>query len=419
MAPLGTTDDVTRRALRGAALLAWLTCSSGCASILGFEDFTGASGSGGDGGSGGTDAGAPMAGTGNTGGSGPSGDACESDEDCGGSEFCVDDQCSDVCDAGEPFCAGSVLRECNVDGDGAAGDGETCASAELCAASRDAGNDDCQAPSCAEGEKRCTGGETELEAQECSEGRTAFVPVDLCDTGGLQCNPTEAACFELDIDETEVTRDAYSEFLAANVDTDGQAAGCAWNDSFSPDADCMDEPSVCDGDCDDHPQVCIDWCDAAAYCEWRGRRLCGAIGDGSLVDFFDGYDDPGESEWMNACSAAGQYEFGHGDDPPETTPDACTYSGRLDTTYAVGSRAACSSPGRNYGGLFDLSGNVAEWENNCETAASVAPGDDTACHVRGGSFEAPLDELVCETVPSIPVERSATLPHVGLRCCAD
>jgi formylglycine-generating enzyme len=281
--------------------------------------------------------------------------------------------------------------------------------------------DECPETSCEPAETRCSGGETELVAQICNEAQDAFEDADLCDVGDLQCNPTTGSCFELKLDETEVTRKSYTDFAAANIDGSSQANGCSWNDSFAPDETCMADDAVCSGDdCDQHPQVCVDWCDAAAYCEWRGQRLCGAIGDGALVDFDDGYADPGQSEWMNACSAAGQFIFGHGNEGPETDPQACTYDARLGTTYPVGTRDDCQSPGRSYKSIRDMSGNVAEWENNCaKTATTSGDGAGVACRVRGGSFLSPLNELKCAVVPAIAQKRSAVAPTIGFRCCSD
>jgi formylglycine-generating enzyme required for sulfatase activity len=257
-----------------------------------------------------------------------------------------------------------------------------------------------------------------LEAQECSSNGTEWESVDLCDVGGLQCSPLGGRCITLDIDATEVTRQEYGQFLAANTDIDDQPDGCSWNSSFEPDADCMSDPRTCSDDCDDHPQVCVDFCDAAAYCASVGKRLCGGIETGDTVEFESDVSDPGRSEWMNACTSGGQTVFGYGDPLPETEVGACTYDNRLMTTYAVGSRGDCISDRNGYAGTADMSGNVAEWENNCE--AALSGGDaNTPCHVRGGSFESPLDDIKCKNVPSIPSVRSTVSPTIGLRCCSD
>ena len=396
---------------------------AGCAAVLGFEDFEAADGST-EGTTGGSDAeGGRGPGIGGEAGRSPAsggGESCDEDDDCSDAAMCVNGTCSDTCPAGKTFCTSRRLHQCSEEGTERVGEGEECVTAMLCEQAAEDGETDCPDPTCEADATRCGGGETALEGQTCNVGQTDWEATDLCDAGGLQCNPTTGMCFELAIDETEVTRGMYDDFLAADVDAGDQERGCAWNDSFEPDADCMSEASVCTDGCDEHPQVCVDWCDAAAYCAWRGQRLCGQIGDGALVDFDSGYADPGASEWMNACSGAGQYRYGHGNDPPETEPQDCTYAGRLDTTYAVGTRSKCASPARGYKAIHDLSGNVAEWENNCEAAVTAATaGKNDACHPRGGSFESPLDEIECAEVPSIAVPRSHAAPTIGSRCCAD
>ena len=33
---------------------------------------------------------------------------------------------------------------------------------------------------------------------------------------------------------------------------------------------------------EDYPVVNVDWCDAASFCQWSGKRLCGRLGPGTL-----------------------------------------------------------------------------------------------------------------------------------------
>jgi hypothetical protein len=84
--------------------------------------------------------------------------------------------------------------------------------------------------------------------------------------------------------------------------------------------------------------------------------------------------------------------------------------------------------------IFDLSGNVAEWENSCSAYTMGDGGTKDLCAVRGGSFDSPrgavggIDggggstgpaaSLVCKsTVYQPPVPRDTTAPDIGFRCC--
>jgi hypothetical protein len=131
---------------------------------------------------------------------------------------------------------------------------------------------------------------------------------------------------------------------------------------------------------------------------------------------FDAFDDPGASMWMNACTAAGQFTFGEGN-AVTSGPTHCTYRGsQIGTSYAVQTRADCHPMSPGYRHIFDLSGNVAEWENACERDVSTGSQDD-ACRTRGGSFDDDVESIACAAVPTIPMQRRGSSWKVGFRCC--
>ena len=265
---------------------------------------------------------------------------------------------------------------------------------------------------------KCAGAEVETTAQKCGTTQSGIATIEYCSDSGAQCNPATGTCMKLSMDSMEVTRAEYAAFLAAGGAT--QVEKCAAiNVSLTPDANCMAQASVCTGSsCNTHPQVCVDWCDAHSYCRSQGKRLCGRIGGG--MNPFDRFADPGSSEWMNACSAGGQYKFGSGA-RVDSGPEYCNYLGtQLGSTHSVGTRTRCTSPSPTYDSFFDLSGNVAEWEDSCEHAidASGAAAAD-ACRTRGGSFASPLAGLSCDSVPASALRRDGASPEVGFRCCAE
>jgi formylglycine-generating enzyme required for sulfatase activity len=242
------------------------------------------------------------------------------------------------------------------------------------------------------------------------------------------------------IDKLEVTNLAYAKFLAA-----ADAAGpqdppgrCDWNDSYAP-AIPVDAG-------DTLPVLGVDWCDAYAYCRWANKRLCGKIGSGAIPP---GLRDDNNSQWFRACSREGNRLYPYGisfniaacaDCNPAL---GCNHDAATPTSQPipVGSKKTC---GGGYNGLYDMSGNAAEWEDGCEDDAGVRPDatDDAGkqipdprydtCYHRGGSFYENGSAvgqacLACSTTepspsPGCPLAaevRSRRSHNVGLRCCLD
>ena len=165
------------------------------------------------------------------------------------------------------------------------------------------------------------------------------------------------------IDSTEVTRKQYATWLANSPSLEGQVELCAEvNLTYAPPPSCLGSGNVCKGDCDDHPQVCVDWCDAAAYCKGVGKRLC-SNKDGAPA----GSTDLLDGEMYYACVAGSGNLFPYGS---EGDVAKCNSSGNPfeGTTWPVGDPDTCQSANPAFAGVFDLVGNVAEWEDNCSEA---------------------------------------------------
>ncbi len=209
------------------------------------------------------------------------------------------------------------------------------------------------------------------------------------------------------IDSTEVTRVHYDAWLATSPAAGGQPPACSWNNTYEPEPECMAMPPVCQGSsCGAHPQTCIDWCDAVAYCQAVGKRLCGQIGGAS--NHPDDYADETMSQWYNACSSHGLNDFNYGD---VYQPELCNTE--QAPTVEVGSLPACQSSVSGYQGVYDLSGNVAEWEDCCEGVSSA----NDMCLVRGGAIAADGDFRRCDGWGKS--RRDVGLSLLGFRCCLD
>jgi len=227
---------------------------------------------------------------------------------------------------------------------------------------------------------------------------------------GLSCPTLEGAklvpAFGYCIDETEVTNEQYLKFVDAVSDagTANQPSACSTNTSFAPDTTSVGCPTNPSGDAKDLPIRCVDWCDAHAYCAWAGKRLCGSrVTSGGIAT--SAYADAKVSQWYAACTGDGV--------------DLFPYGKNYDTAACVEAADSLSSPlsvkskpGTCVGYpviAFDLSGNVAEWEDGCS-------GD--SCLIRGGSFNDSNPAVSCAGNPGGDFHpRLQSDPSIGFRCC--
>ena len=382
----------------------------------------------------------------------------ETDIDCGGGH-CAPCKDGDTCLVGHQDC---VSGECGIGTQGGA-----------CNAA-DAGPSGCtcQAPTCDDGVKNgtesdtdcgnsgtCPVGESCPKCTGCTTGKKCAQPPDCisvtCTASVCACPPgmTEASTslnIPYCIDAYEATYTQYTAFKNAHNISE-QPAYCAWNLTYSPTANFPQLPEW-----SNNPVTNVNWCDAYMYCHTSGKHLCGQIANPAAgVNEGDPIDPSNanvatKDEWYNACSDQGQNTFPYG---VTYHPDFCngadsaaqrfkeylicnsitpTFPSPVPTVCAgetldgYTDAGACLSPPDFYeadciGGtsnvLYDMSGNVAEWEDSC-TSNSADAGETDTCNVRGGSFLTPQAGLTCATsAAQPPLSRDATRNDVGIRCC--
>jgi formylglycine-generating enzyme required for sulfatase activity len=263
------------------------------------------------------------------------------------------------------------------------------------------------------------GGEGAPDGSSSSESGTSSDAAVTVDAGGLgdavapitdggieaadcpgTAGPTPVRVGSYCIDRTEVTNAQYASFVAfANAAPPKPTVECAWNTSFTPN---YGWPAS--GAEQDLPVVGIDWCDAFAFCRWAGKRLCGAIGGGSVAAA-DG-NDATRDQWYRVCSGAGVRGYPYGIDY-----DAGACNGASNARSNVGSHPGCVPI--EHPGVFDLSGNVAEWEDLC---TPVGPAQADTCRVRGGSNDDSPTALACTS--TFEPRRDYAIALIGFRCCS-
>jgi formylglycine-generating enzyme required for sulfatase activity len=150
-----------------------------------------------------------------------------------------------------------------------------------------------------------------------------------------------------------------------------------------------------------HPVVTVNAFQAAAYCQWLGRRL------------------PTELEWERAARGEDGRLWPWGDDPPDPTK----LNVRFDSEAPEGTRLVGSYPsGATPEGAFDVVGNVWEWTATAyqpypyDPGEVVWDGDPTRVPIqlmlRGGGWQSALARSTVR-ISAIP---SFQGKDVGFRC---
>ncbi|MBA5861970.1 MAG: SUMF1/EgtB/PvdO family nonheme iron enzyme [Nitrospira sp. CR1.1] len=233
-----------------------------------------------------------------------------------------------------------------------------------------------------------------LETQAYPEVPMAMVPEGVFRMGanGTDALEDEKPQHEVWIDRFEIDRDEvttghYAEFLASTK----HPAPWQWE-------------SVDLSQHYDRPVIGVNWFDAAAYCEWRGKRL------------------PTEAEWEKAARGIDGRLFPWGNQSPREE----------SANFGLGARFSYSQvlvpveryeQGRSPYGLYQMAGNAGEWvadwygANYYETGSRNNPsGPDVGLFrvVRGGSWSDLPKYLLTYGRFKLPPETRNS--YTGFRC---
>ncbi len=261
---------------------------------------------------------------------------------------------------------------------------------------------------------RCNGKVTDLttDSNNCGACANRCARGGVCKDGLCRCGQLEeerngfciAKLVDLGsfaIDATEVTVGQYASWLETNPKPKDTMPGvCSLNVSHVPKHDWP----LSNGN---RPVTDVNWCDAFAYCKAVGKRLCGKIGGGSN-EFYD-FADAAKSQWAHACSGGGKYWYPYGDKFDSARCNGVETSG---SPLSVTTMPECECLEFAYSGIYDLSGNVQEWEDSCTVIANTF-----MCRLRGGSFYAPDEYLPCAGAVGYVAHYNA-MRDIGFRCCA-
>jgi hypothetical protein len=213
------------------------------------------------------------------------------------------------------------------------------------------------------------------------------------------------------VDSTEVTQAQYQQFLAEKSGkTGGQIQACMWNTLFAPSSMCSFDPAGHGN----FPVNGVDWCDATAFCSWAGKRLCGGATGGLIeTDTLSYLARADVSEWTAACSQNGAQQYPYGTMPDD---NACNTGEHMTSPVIVPVETMPKCNG-GFTGLFDMVGNVHEWENACAPLNGAQPSESDLCWIRGGSYH----DVGASCWSGWPLARDYvdTYCDMGFRCCGD
>jgi formylglycine-generating enzyme required for sulfatase activity len=137
------------------------------------------------------------------------------------------------------------------------------------------------------------------------------------------------------------------------------------------------------------PKVGVTWGEASGLCESQGKRLCS------------------EREWERGCKGPKNNRYLYGNLWEE---GACNTENKLAKDGVLAEAGDFNKCANDYG-LFDMSGNIAEWT---DTGGAVKTNNPV---LRGGSYDrAGYWSRCAARIENAPETKG---PSIGFRCCRD
>jgi len=187
------------------------------------------------------------------------------------------------------------------------------------------------------------------------------------------------------IDLHEVTNADYKEYIEA---TGSKTKPRYWDDSNFNQSN--------------QPVVGVTWKEAQAFCQWKGKRL------------------PTEAQWEKAARGKRPVKYPWGNEEPDK--NRLNFNSYVGKTTPVGSYPT----GKSDYGVFDLSGNVAEWVQDWHfpeyylfSPKENPPGPERGHYkiIRGGNWQNNAEDVrLTYRNATVPKARSKT---IGFRCVAN